>query len=168
MAYQRRVWLADLGAMKALYGLKTAFLRFQPLYREWTAQQVDALLTEGEPSPDEPGPDADGGSVGEVARRFADCVITCRAYDRFATEVFGVKLATWLGLHSSGPALVEHVGELVTLNPDLCARAEAALREGRIGLAGDDVDSLDDAVDVFYEQVHAEWTDTVDVRSLFG
>ena len=148
--------MVHLGAMEAMYDLETAFLRFHPLLREWTDQRLGALLTEGDPSTD-----ADP-VEGAVARRFADCVVTYRGYERFATEVIGVDLATWLALHHSGPPLVALLDDLVSLNPTLRARAEADLNEGTTGVAGADVDSLNDAVDVFYEQLHDEWTDTVE------
>ena len=72
MAYQRRVLAVHLSAMEALYELETAFLRFQSVFRDWNAQQVDALLTEGEPA-------TDAAADSEVARRVADCVIIYRA-----------------------------------------------------------------------------------------
>ena len=159
MAYQRRVWAAHWWAMEAIYQLETAVLRFQPVLQDWTDQQFDALLTEEDPSAA-----ADEAAEREVAQRFADCVIYYRAYDRFATEVFGVELATWLGLHPNGPALVDYLAEILPLHPAFRARAEAALQAGTTSVAGDPVASLDDAIASVYEDLHTEWTATMAAR----
>ena len=125
MAYRYRVSAAHLCAMEALYDLETAFLRFLLLFRDWNDQQRDALLSE-----DEPGTEADGVSEEEVARRFADCLITYRAYDRFATSVLGVELGTWLSLHPNGPGIVDDLETVVAVNPALRARVETDLNAG--------------------------------------
>ena len=65
-------------------------------------------------------------------------------------------------MSSSGPVLVIRLTKLVASNLVLRIRAAADLSADTTRVAGADVDSLEAIVDVVSEQLHDEWTDTVE------
>ena len=193
LRYYYRVWQAHWWALEAMYRLEVAHLEFCWQLTGWTEARLTRLLEEAPHDPAATGrtagdssgadgdvndgdddeddvDDVDDGAVDDTdaARQVASCFAACevlrRAYERFATDVFGVDLASWLTLHprgprraTSGPALVETLEDQLQALPHIRARAETDLAAGRITAAGIEAASLDAAVDTLAEQLGATW-----------
>jgi hypothetical protein len=148
--YTNRMQLALVTGLRAVYDLRVALQEF----RYATVQrQCELALSVVAAEDDDP-----------LVERLIDMIATpgpppivwvasmardYRGYKRFATDVLGVPLADWLGVHPDGPAIAETTAEVVDMHEGMLGADDA-----EVGADGMDVD---EAADALFESLVEEW-----------
>lgn len=103
-AYRRRAYVLLTLSERAVYELHTRFLEYQVRQTEALHYDLAELLEDDEiETPDSGSPFEDESSPGE---RLGDLYLEYHAYRRFAEQVIGVDLETWVAGHPNGQAVV--------------------------------------------------------------
>ena len=145
---------------QVVYDLHTTLLEFRLVDKmNWSNIQL-GFHRDDEPTADEL---ETAREVADTVRdRFASLYSHYHAYRRFAAEILGVDLATWVEMHPNGPKVVDHVVDELD-SPMQSRLAEEYLREE--GFAFDDAESelpaLEALAEFRYDTLVASWEETL-------
>lgn len=157
---------ADLGQaailllQRVVYDLHTTTLEFTLANQMVHSNIVRGFHRDDEPTEDEL--EAANEVATTVRDRFASLYSHYHASRRFATEVLGVELETWVRLHSEGPRVVERVaGDLD--NPLQLRLAEEYLRDEGFEFDAADGEraALEGLTEWHYEVLVARWDEII-------